>query len=147
MERDIEKQPYSIAEERVCAFLQEITKGEIGCGDDPIGFLIASYAALSQDRIKLRAEVNQLQAKLHCMCGSPVAGHGMGDGHSPVSMYDYTLEQTESENEHLRSANAAFLSACKAVLHLESSSMGTAYELPRVISHVRDVVAKHGAAE
>lgn len=24
-----------------------------------------------------------------CMCGSPCAGHGLSDGHSPVSMHSY----------------------------------------------------------
>jgi hypothetical protein len=51
---------------------------------------------------QLGKQVEQLHAKLHCMCGSPVDGHGMGDGHSPVSMYDYVLDQTQSENERLQ---------------------------------------------
>ena len=39
--------PYSEDEQRVCDYIQEITKGEVGCGDDPIGFLIASHRILS----------------------------------------------------------------------------------------------------
>jgi hypothetical protein len=34
--------PYSPEEDRVCDYLQRILP-EIGCGDDPIGFLIASH--------------------------------------------------------------------------------------------------------
>jgi hypothetical protein len=48
--------------------------------------------------------VEQLQAKLHCMCGSPVEGHGMGDGHSPVSMYDYALERAHARIAELEAA-------------------------------------------
>lgn len=28
----------------------------------------------------------------YCMCGSPVEGHGIGDGHSPVDMGYYQLD-------------------------------------------------------
>src|SRR6185437_1055481 len=35
--------PYNPDERRVCDYLQEITKGAIGCGADPIGFLVASH--------------------------------------------------------------------------------------------------------
>lgn len=34
-----------------------------------------------------------------CMCGSPCDTHGMGDGHSPVSMHDYCRILTESADE------------------------------------------------
>lgn len=42
VDRDFEKNPYSKDEQRVCDFLQTIAP-DVGCGDDPIGFLIASY--------------------------------------------------------------------------------------------------------
>lgn len=41
---------------------------------------------------RLRSEVSMLQAKLHCMCGSPI-DHSPWEGHSPVSMFDYAVEQ------------------------------------------------------
>jgi hypothetical protein len=41
----------------------------------------------------------QLQAKLHCVCGSPI-DHAP-DGHSPISMYDHALDQAEEENARL----------------------------------------------
>ena len=47
MERDLDKNPYTPDEERVCEYLQKLTKNQIGCGDDPIGFLISSHAALA----------------------------------------------------------------------------------------------------
>lgn len=37
---------YSPEAERACAYLQEVTGGEIGCGEDPVGFLIASHRSL-----------------------------------------------------------------------------------------------------
>ena len=59
--RQPKMQPYSLDEQRVCAYLQQITKGQIGCGDDPIGFLIASHQWLllhATDNIPL--ELGQL---------------------------------------------------------------------------------------
>ena len=32
-----------------------------------------------------------------CMCGSPVSGHGMGDGHSPVSQGDHAVSMLVEE--------------------------------------------------
>lgn len=48
-ERNLETNPYTPDEERVCAYLEEIAP-DIGCGDDPIGFLIASHACLVAER-------------------------------------------------------------------------------------------------
>lgn len=45
MKRDIEKNPYSPDEQRVVNYILSKTQGTIGGGDDPIGFLIASYEA------------------------------------------------------------------------------------------------------
>jgi hypothetical protein len=50
---------------------------------------------------QLQREVEQLQAKLHCMCGSPI-DHSAWEGHTPVSMYDYALERAEEEARKLR---------------------------------------------
>jgi hypothetical protein len=36
------------------------------------------------------------------MCGDYVDHHSMGSGHSPVSMYDYSLSRAEEENELLK---------------------------------------------
>ena len=41
---------YTTEERRVCEYLQEITGGQIGCGKDPIGFIILSHEALRQER-------------------------------------------------------------------------------------------------
>jgi len=43
--RDMEKNPYRPDEKRVCDYLIRIAP-DIGCGDDPIGFLIASHGWL-----------------------------------------------------------------------------------------------------
>jgi hypothetical protein len=48
MDRDIIKDPYDKQERRVCDYLQKLLEGMIGCGDDPVGFLIASHNALSE---------------------------------------------------------------------------------------------------
>lgn len=55
--------PYSPDEQRVCDYLQEVTDGSIGCGDDPIGFLIASHAAVVRELRKLVEYVAKLQGK------------------------------------------------------------------------------------
>lgn len=39
-------------------------------------------------------QVQQLRIKLTCMCGSEM-NHTILDGHTPVSMYDYSLDQAE----------------------------------------------------
>lgn len=48
-ERSLDKQPYTVDEMRVCRFLQKMAP-DVGCGDDPIGFLIASYGMLIAER-------------------------------------------------------------------------------------------------
>lgn len=50
---------------------------------------------------QLRREIEQLQAKLHCMCGSPI-DHSAWEGHAAVSMYDYALDRAEAESARLR---------------------------------------------
>jgi hypothetical protein len=35
----------------------------------------------------------------HCMCGTRMEGHGIGSGHSPVSMHDYHCEEITSHEE------------------------------------------------
>lgn len=60
------------------------------------------YAALKRDRAIRTAELRKVLRETRdritswpiddtetCMCGSPVSGHGIGDGHSPVSMSDH----------------------------------------------------------
>ena len=46
-ERDFDKNPYSEGEKRVCQVLRELTGDVVGCGDDPIGFMISSWAYLT----------------------------------------------------------------------------------------------------
>jgi hypothetical protein len=53
MERDFDKHPYTPDERRVCEFLQTLAP-DIGCGDDPIGFLLACYRMLADERRTLR---------------------------------------------------------------------------------------------
>ena len=47
---------------------------------------------------ELERERNQLLDKLHCMCGSPI-DHSAWEGHTPVSVYDYSLDQERSRAE------------------------------------------------
>lgn len=42
--RDFANEPYRFDEQRVCDYLTKIA--DVGCGEDPIGFLIASHGAL-----------------------------------------------------------------------------------------------------
>jgi len=53
MTRDMEKQPYTPDEQRVCQYMQMIAP-DLGCGDDPIGFLIACYGTLLFERNEWR---------------------------------------------------------------------------------------------
>ena len=60
------------------------------------------YAALKRDRAIRTAELSRVLRETRdrimswpiddhetCMCGSLVSGHGIGDGHSPVSVADH----------------------------------------------------------
>jgi hypothetical protein len=60
-DRDFDANPYDLQERRVCDYLQNITGGTIGCGDDPVGWLLASYACVIQERNDLRAEIERLR--------------------------------------------------------------------------------------
>ena len=53
-ERDFDKRPYSPDEARVAAFLAE--RG-VGGGDDPIGFILVSYALVIEERNAAREEL------------------------------------------------------------------------------------------
>jgi hypothetical protein len=57
--RDIDKEPYSKDEERVAKFLYE--RGS-GGGDDPIGFILSSYAYLVEERNKYREQRDKFRA-------------------------------------------------------------------------------------
>ena len=47
--RDFNVHPYTAQEQRVCDYLTSLSD-DMGCGGDPIGFLIASHAAVIQSR-------------------------------------------------------------------------------------------------
>ncbi len=76
-----------------------------GRGFNDAQFIAASRAAVPDllDEIdRLEAEIEQHHAKSTCCCGNYMTEHGLGDGHSPVSMYDYALDQTQSQLETAR---------------------------------------------
>lgn len=64
--RDIEANPYTTDEKRVVDFIWE--RGA-GGGDDPIGFILASYAYLVEKRKELRKPITMSDIRL-------VAGEG-----------------------------------------------------------------------
>jgi hypothetical protein len=52
-ERDFDKDPYDKHEKQVCEYLTLIAP-DIGCGTDPVGFLIASHNELRRQLQQLR---------------------------------------------------------------------------------------------
>ena len=52
--RDFQKSPYSPDERRIVDWIVERTSGAVGGGDDPIGFILASYALVIQELKELR---------------------------------------------------------------------------------------------
>jgi hypothetical protein len=52
--------------------------------------------------LPVKEQIEQLEAKLTCMCGDYVNHHSMGSGHSPVSMHDYSLSRAEEERDQLK---------------------------------------------
>jgi len=45
----------------VCDYLQKITHNQIGCGDDPIGVLIASHSTISKERKQILKALDLLK--------------------------------------------------------------------------------------
>jgi hypothetical protein len=63
----------------------------------------ATIGVVPKDKVlPVAKELEQLQAQLTCMCGDYVNHHSMGSGHSPVSMYDYSLDKADEENNRLK---------------------------------------------
>jgi hypothetical protein len=58
-ERDFDKDPYDKHEKQVCEYLTRIAP-DIGCGADPVSFLIASHNELRRQLQQLRAAVKQM---------------------------------------------------------------------------------------
>lgn len=78
MERDFDKKPYDEQERRVCDYLISLSDS-MGCGEDPIGFLIASHNAINEDRKKLNGEIDNLEADLANLGGRSAArGEALG---------------------------------------------------------------------
>jgi len=59
----------------------------------------AARVAAERQRDAKAVLVEQLYAKLTCMCGDYIEHHNTGSGHSPVAMYDYALDQAETRAE------------------------------------------------
>jgi BMFP domain-containing protein YqiC len=63
----------------------------------------ATVGVVAKEKVlPVKERMEQLEAKLTCMCGDYVNHHSMEAGHSPVSMYDYSLSRAEEENERLK---------------------------------------------
>lgn len=71
----------------------------------------AALSTLLERNKELERERDQLRDKLHCMCGSPI-NHSAWEGHTPVSVYDYSLDQERSRAE---AAEAKLAEAMKAL--------------------------------
>ncbi len=50
MTRNLDTHPYTPDEKRVAVYIVRITEGNVGAGDDPIGWLIASHEMMALDR-------------------------------------------------------------------------------------------------
>jgi hypothetical protein len=75
---------------------------------DPMTMRIrATIGVVPVDKVlPVKERMEQLEAKLTCMCGDYVDHHSIGSGHSPVSMYDYSLSRAEEENQQLKATVA-----------------------------------------
>jgi hypothetical protein len=60
-DRDMKTKPYTPDEQRVVDYINEITEGKIGAGNDPIGFLIASHAYTMRERQTEKGVTQMLQ--------------------------------------------------------------------------------------
>lgn len=80
-----------------------------------------ALADLRKQRDDAKAHIEQVHAKYTCMCGSLVDEHGIGSGHSPVSMYDYALDQAETRAASLE----AQLAEAQRLLELSAGQLYT----------------------
>jgi hypothetical protein len=60
-ERDFEANPYSEEERRVADYLVKLTSGQVGAGDDPIGFLMASHGFIIEQRRQQSVTIRALK--------------------------------------------------------------------------------------
>lgn len=54
--------------------------------------------------LNLEVEVEIYRQEETCMCGDSIKSHNIASGHSPVSMLDYRLGNTEDENKRFKNA-------------------------------------------
>ena len=64
IERDLDERPYTADERRIGEFIDTLTNGDLGWGNDPIGFLLASYSALAEERKAAKAPLPEEVAGL-----------------------------------------------------------------------------------
>ena len=50
--------------DEACRYILDLTQGNIGCGDNPVRFLVASHAAILRERDEARAERDRLRADM-----------------------------------------------------------------------------------
>jgi hypothetical protein len=60
-ERDFEADPYSEQEKRVADYLVNLTAGQVGAGDDPIGFLMASHGYIIEQQRQASVTIRALR--------------------------------------------------------------------------------------
>ena len=61
--RDFDTHPYSLDELRVVEWIQSRAP-DVGGGDDPIGFVMASYELLHMEHAELRQKLDALHKKM-----------------------------------------------------------------------------------
>jgi hypothetical protein len=69
--RNMVARPYSDDEKRIVNWLFKLTNNQIGGGDDPIGFFMASYESVLHERKELKQHIAALQLdndRLHALC-------------------------------------------------------------------------------
>lgn len=102
---------------------------------------------LLEHNAALKRERNRLLDKLHCMCGSSI-DHSAWEGHTPVSVYDYSLDQERSRAE---AAEAKLAEAMKVLDALDRVNRRVdwcdQYEQARRWSAARKLLKENGYGE
>ena len=98
-----------------------------------IGTIIrATVGVVPVDKVlPVKERMEQLEAKVTCMCGDYVDHHSMGSGHSPVSMYDYSLSRAEDENERLKARVAGIGKKTRGGVSVRVTVYDGKIQLPR----------------
>lgn len=122
---------------------------EVNALRDAIAPARAELERMREEVERAKQEVEICHARETCCCGDYMKGHSAYSGHSPVSMYDWSLHKVEEERDRLRAEiRAAEREAClrdiDAVAFEAKAAFGELWALDRIRARIRARADKEG---